>query len=453
MRLLLAGMTLACLGQVAHAQNRYGQIEPAPTPSAAAPAEAAAEQPAAGQGSAAEPTAPSASEVKIAEPPAAGTPDYSQVFAEPAPTAAEPQPATTPMGQPFAGQPVTSQPAGVLPPPAQSPAAAAASNERSLLVDGGPKPSELMRKLMKAPANTPLAGAPLTLGEAVRESPTRQAQTQRAKAYWDLSAATADYYLAVLESQELSALRAAVAAPGKSWEASSRDLETRVEAARRSAQAAQLQLHQLLGGSASTLLPLPADVPHCGRYNAEYDEIFASRPDPVAKKLAEVLALRHTELRSMTQAIADAETGRAQASQQRNPASDGTELLNAQQLLSLQRRAFIARAREYNQEIAAYTELAAPAEVAPDRLVAMMIRASTPANQQWGSNGVEPASAVEDANESEIAKQGEQEKDGARPTFFAEGHHDVRRPLQRLLGRDREHSIVVSRLRKLMDRD
>lgn len=310
-----------------------------------------------------------------------------------------------------------------------------------------------MRKLMKAPANAPLTGAPLTLGEAVRDSPTRQAQTQRAKAYWDLSAATADYYLAVLESQELSALAAAVAAPGKSWEASHRDLATRVEAARRSAQAAQLQLHQLLGGSASTMLPLPADVPHCGRYNAEYDEIFASRPDPVAKKLAEVLALRHTELRSMTQAIADAETGRAQASQQRNPASDGTELLTAQQLLSLQRRTFIARAREYNQEIAAYTELAAPAEVAPDRLVAMMIRTSAPATQQWGSNGVEPASAVQEANDPKTAPQGEPRSDGSRPTFFAEGHHDVRRPLQRLLGRDREHSIVVSRLRKVMNRD
>ena len=306
---------------------------------------------------------------------------------------------------------------------------------------------------MKAPANAPLTGTPLTLGEAVRDSQNRQDQTQRAKAYWDLSAATADYYLAVLEAQELSALRAAVTSPGKSWEASSNDLATRVEAARRSAQAAQLRLHQLLGGSASTTLPLPADVPHCGRYNAEYDEIFAGRPDPVAKKLAELLALRHTELRSMTQAIADAEASRAATSQQRNPASDGTELLNAQQLLSLQRRAFVARARDYNQEIAAYTELAAPADVATDRLVAMMIRVSTPAAPERGSNGVETASAVEETGKSEMAVSSQQKSDGTRPTFFAEGHHDVRRPLQRLLGRDREHSIVVSRLRNLMDRD
>jgi hypothetical protein len=434
MRLLLAGMTLACLGQVAQAQSRYGETAAAPAPATEAPASEPGRP---------DPAAPAES---------APTTDYAKLFAQPN----QPTPAAAPAGEP---------PASAVGTAPQQPAAAAAAQpfapssqatapaERSTLVSG-PKPTKLMQELMKAPAGAPLAGTPITLGEAVRDSRSRQDQTQRAKAYWDLAAAVADYYLAVLEAQELDAYRAGVSAPHKQWDVRQADARTRIDAARFAAQSAQLQLHTLLGGNASSLPPIPADVPHCGRYNAEYDEIFAVRPDLVAKKLADVLSLRHAELRSMTQAIEDAKAALEQEVTMRAATNDGAQLLNAQQLLSLQRRAFVARAREYNQEIATYTELAAPAEVPADRLVAMMIRTATTTDQlRWGQGGIEPTSAEEPADAASVADGSATGENGAAPTLQAERRQEVRRPLQRLLGRERERSIVVSRLRNLMDRE
>jgi hypothetical protein len=324
------------------------------------------------------------------------------------------------------------------------------------------KPSDLMRQLMKAPATSQLRGTPLTLGEAVRDARNRQEQTSRAKAYWDLAAAVGDYYLALLENTELNVLRQSIQAPAKQWDTRIKEAQDRVVATEQAARAAQLRLRQSLGRATGGALPLPADAPHCGRYNTEYDVIFAREPNLIARQLSELMPLRYTALRSQAQAVADAEAWRDQMSRQRDPAGDGLELLQSQDLLSLQRRTFIATAREYNEEIAEYTELAAPAEVAPDRLVAMMIRTSTASDDlPWRSSGVEQAAAEEPQPPAKVDIQvappsgSVQQARGAQQTFSEEGgYREVRRPLQRLLDRDREHSILrrpIQRLRNAID--
>jgi hypothetical protein len=337
--------------------------------------------------------------------------------------------------------------------PQESPSDAAPP-QRSVLAAFA-KPSELMAKLMKPPASEQLRGMPLTLGQAVRDAGTRQEQTARAKAYWDLAAAVGDYYLALLEHTELNVLRQSVATPAGQWEVRLREAQERATVTQQAAQAAQLRLHQLLGRGTGGSLPLPADVPHCGRYNTEYEVIFAGKPNLIAQQLSQLMPLRYTALRSQAQAVANAETWRDQMSRQRDPAGDGLELLQSQDLLSLQRRTFIATARQYNQEIAEYTELAAPAEVAPDRLVAMMIRTSaTSGNSRWQSSDVEQASAQEPAkiDVHVVPPAGAVNQPGvSQQTFAQEGVREVRRPLQRLLDREREHSIV-SRFRRLRER-
>src|SRR5690606_23926600 len=123
-----------------------------------------------------------------------------------------------------------------------------------------------------------------------------------------------------------------------------------------------------------------------------------------------------------------------------------TGLLQAYDLLSLRRRAFMATARDYNHEIAAYTELAAPAQVAPDRLVAMMIRTSAGnAETSWQKSDVQQAGAVEPAGATADPAAALAEQ----PAGVGDGRvlRQVRRPLQRLLGR--EKSIVVERLQSL----
>jgi hypothetical protein len=427
MQIILVGMTLALAAQVA-GDSRY----------------AAAGQ----QGS---PAASNGSELSVAdESPAAATnagagqeAASSGTQPELAAEHSQPEAAAAPLN--FQAEPA----AGGQPEPA--------TPQRSVLAAFA-KPSDLMRQFMKPPAAGQLLGVPVTLGEAVADARSRQDQTVRAKAYWDLAGAVGDYQLAVLENIELGALRQAIASPAKQWDLRQREARGRVDIARRAAQGAQLRLHRLLGRSDGAPLPLPGDAPHCGRYNAEYEEIFAARPDPIARQLSELMPLRYADLRSQAQAIAEATAWRDEMSHRRHPADDGLELLNSQDLLSLKRRAFVMTARDYNQEIAQYTELAAPAEVAPDRLVAMMIRTSAQQGDlPWQSRGVQQASAEEPAAPSAAALAAEaqtkaaDESNGQRT--FAEGFREVRRPLQRLLDRDREHSILRRPIQRLRHRN
>jgi hypothetical protein len=290
----------------------------------------------------------------------------------------------------------------------------------------------------------------MTLGDAVRDAKTRQDQTQRAKAYWDLSAAVADYHLAQLEEMELGVLRQGLRSPGKIWDVREAEAQARTDVARRTAQAAQLRLQQLLGRSSTGLLPLPADAPHCGRYNAEYEEIFGARPNPIAEHLSKLMPLRYDQLRTQAQAVSDAEAWRTSVRDHLNPDGDGAELLQAQDLLALRRRTFVATARDYNEEIAAYTELAAPAEVPADRLVAMMIRTSAPVGQTpWGSPGVEQATALQpipQATPDARPGSGPASANAPQQTFGnGQQPREVRHsgPIQRLL--NREHSILTNR--------
>lgn len=432
MQVIVAGLVLALAGQVAP-DSRYTTT---PNPSVEQPASAAA-APAATEA----PAAASQITIPSSQPPGAGTSpqpplttaDVGAMQAIAAPTVAQPYEIQTP------------------PTAQETENSAATANdgvaETSVLANQGPKPSQVMRALMQAPANDELDGTALTLSDAVRDARSRQDQTMRATAYWDLSAAVADYYLALVEQSELSILQEGLTAPGNHWQVHLQQAQTRVEATRRAAVAAQLKLHQLLGRPAAAPLPLPGDIPHCGRYNAEYEEIFAKRPDAVARELSELMPLRYQQLRAQAQEIVEAEEWRNQARQRWTSASDDAQLLNAQDLVSLKRRTFIATARAYNQEIAAYTELAAPAQVAPDRLVAMMIRTSATTGAQFRSPGdVEQASAVNRGQ----ADQAVQPAGGAPATFAEESRTEVRKPVGRIFD-NRERSIL-SRIRRLPQR-
>jgi hypothetical protein len=82
----------------------------------------------------------------------------------------------------------------------------------------------------------------------------------------------------------------------------------------------------------------------------------------------------------------------------------------------------------------------------------MMIRVSTTTDQlNWAQGGIEPVAATEPVTPTAGAEA--PKKNGDAPSTFAERHQEVRRPLQRLLGRERERSIVVRHLRDVLDRD
>ncbi|MCC6492628.1 MAG: hypothetical protein IT424_06380 [Pirellulales bacterium] len=336
--------------------------------------------------------------------------------------------------------------------------------EASVLAAQGPKPSEVMRSLMQAAGAEQLTGEEISLSDAVRQARSRQDQTQRAQAYWALSAAVGEYRLALRRQNDLAILRQGLTSPGEQWNVHQQQAASRIESTRRAAIAAQVKLQQLLGRPSTSSLPLPGDAPHCGRYNAEYEEIFASRPDPVARELSALMPLRYAELRAQAQEIVEAEGWRDQARQRWSSAQDDLQLLNAQDLVCLKRRAFLDTARQYNQEIAAYTELAAPAVVAPDRLVAMMIRTSTSGGSAFpATGGIDQASAMIDGQAPGAVQQAggtplesrPQQPAGRPQTFAEESRTEARKPVRRLFD-SRERSIIsaIRRLpHRLLDRD
>jgi hypothetical protein len=399
-----------------------------------------------------DPQTPAAAASEITLPGEAAAPTYA-VPAE-APTTSAP-PATTPVAGPLAGnspgeisqtetdslgkaafaEPPTATPAAATSPTTQGPA------ETSIL-SGGPKPAEFMRRLLIAPTTGQLPGIAISLGDAMAGATERPMQTRRAEAYWDLSAAVCQYYVALSEAAELASLRQAVLQPAAAWDVAAADIAKRVEQTRQTATAKQLRLHRLMGATAGASLPLPADAPHCGRYNTRYDEIFITRMDPAARQLNEMLPLLHEELVADVRLVAEATEWLNYVSEHREPKTDGVGLLRAYELMALRRREFVETAHQYNLQIAAYTELAAPNQVEPGQLVSMLIRISNPGVGPTGAaeddGAVTPASADEPVGGGAGANDAAVRSDSSPRTFAF-------RPFKRLLSRDRERSIVVRR--------
>jgi hypothetical protein len=227
-----------------------------------------------------------------------------------------------------------------------------------------------MKAILARPRDSQLTGEPVRLTEVVQGADSRAEQSGRIEAYWDLCSAAADYNLGLIEQQELAHLlrqQPAMSAPLRQADA---DLRARVATAQRSARAAQLRLANLMGRSTSANLPLPADMPHCGKYITRFEEKFSNGGASEAAELHALLPLRQAELEAAAQAVERSEQWVNLVAQQ----GDATAILRALELFALHRRAFVQLTRDYNRKITRYTELATPGRLATGRLVAMLIR-------------------------------------------------------------------------------
>jgi len=280
--------------------------------------------------------------------------------------------------------------------------ASSTSSLRSATDSAISKPSELLRWLMTPPLRGPLLGTPLSLAEAVSGSRSRAEQTARVEAYWDLSVAVTDYYLAMREATELETLRQSVSRPSFVWDEARLALTSRTQVARRSAEAAQYRLQSLLGRSAESGLPLPSDPPHSGAYQTRYEKNFAGRQSAEAGQLNELLPQIVQDLRTQAAAMTADQQWLQTVDQQRDPQSDGTVLLKTYELLSLRRRTFINSVSQYNTMIARYAELATPDQVGTDRLVAMLIGAPPISSTSSRSDSNVTRTSAEEPIDSQI---------------------------------------------------
>lgn len=255
-------------------------------------------------------------------------------------------------------------------PPSKAPPAAASSRTTSAPPAAKPKPTSIMRQMLAPPPASQLTGSPVTLSEVIAGAPSRDDQSQRIEAYWDLCSSVADYYLGVLEQGEMQTLRSKIPGAGAVMQQAESKFAVRLGTARQAAVASQLRLANVMGRPG--LLPLPADLPHCGSYQTRYEEIFGNRPSGEAKELATLLPMRYSELKEY--ALAVVQTRAALDTVASNDRGDGVATIRALELLALQRRAFVQIARDYNRRIARYAELSMPGEIGAERLIGLLIR-------------------------------------------------------------------------------
>lgn len=465
----LAAVAWAAFGQVATGPggpvgDRYGQ-----------PSSVLSEAAAAFQDPPAAPGEPSAAPAGVGAA-VDFVPSYRQAVPPSEPELATPLQPASPGAAPYTPTPAV--PATALPSGAIGLAPSASTAEV--------KPAQVLRPLVQPPSSGGLSGTSLTLAEAMRGAASRREQTDRARAYWELAVSTAHYYDAERDDATLRQLAAQLPAPGDNWLAALAAQQSRVRAARVAAEAAQGNLQRMLGPNGPSTPALAADMPLAGRYETRYAEIFGSRPDRAAQQLHELLPLTYAALAEQAGAIArsTADWERVAA---RGASLEADGVLASFELLALRRRDFLNTVREYNLQIAEYTQLATPELVASDRLVAMLISSRklaappqsvvAPASAVSPSSAVTPASAVAPVRPTAfIAPQasaglaaGSAPPDELAAVRSAEGavvrpaegaavarpngnFREVRRPILRGF-RDREHSILVRPLVRLFGRD
>jgi hypothetical protein len=257
-------------------------------------------------------------------------------------------------------------------------------------------PAKVLAGMLETPLEGALTGTKLTLAQAVDNALSRADQTQRVVAYWDLSQAVADYYLAYKERTELAALRQGISLPSPDWETARANTEARLQLATDRVHAAQAYLGAVTGNTTPGFAPLPADVPFCGPYETRYAQLFQSRSSALAEQLNELLPRLHSELLTCTVDIAEARKWMFTASDRRGLQSDGNELLKAYLLFTARRQQFLDAVREYNIGIVRYTETATPGTVETERLVAMLIRTGSSPQTTFDTD-VQRANAEEGA--------------------------------------------------------
>ncbi len=270
----------------------------------------------------------------------------------------------------------TMNPSGLRPSSAQvqPPPSFSGQNGYSTANQAPSKSSLMMQAMLTAPLGSQLRGEPVRLIEVVGTGSTRNEQTQRIEAYWDLCSSVADYYLSVREEEELRKLSNVASGQTGALQEAAKKMGVRTNTSLLAARASQYRLANFVGRGPNSL-PLPADLPHCGSYTSHYEQIFVGRSSPEAQVLAQLLPLRYAELDDAAISVSSSEGWlRDVVSRSQNSAAEGP--VKALELLALHRRAFVQIARDYNRRIARYAELATPGQVSPDRLTGMLIRRS-----------------------------------------------------------------------------
>ena len=139
---------------------------------------------------------------------------------------------------------------------------------------------------------------------------------------------------------------------------------------------AQHQLAQYLRAAGPVLA---SDAPHVGPYRTEFRSVFAGRPAPAeAWRLDRTLPLRQREVLTRTAAVIASEDALdSRLDSYRRGECPLAEVLDALELIVVERQGFLAAVRRYNDDIGDYATLIAPAGANEASLAALLIKPRT----------------------------------------------------------------------------
>src|SRR5204863_451025 len=112
------------------------------------------------------------------------------------------------------------------PPPAY-PGQNAFTNGSAITQQPPSKSAVMMQAMLTPPRDSQLRGESVRLVDVVSSGRTRNEQTQRVEAYWDLCSSVADYYLSLREQEELRGLTSAAAQQSAALQESDKELAVR----------------------------------------------------------------------------------------------------------------------------------------------------------------------------------------------------------------------------------
>jgi hypothetical protein len=248
----------------------------------------------------------------------------------------------------------------------------------------------VLAQALEAPKKDFLAGRPISLEQAfslARSSPERIGV---AGAYWTLSAATADYHLAVRHHGRLGTLQKLVERHGRAGDAALIAAamtagKAHVHKMHVAAIVAQHELATLLRQSTADSLPLAEDIPLAAAYRTSFASIFAARPAPARARLIDrTLPIRLQEITARTDAVLAAdEAFRSQQDAYRLGQIYLPAVLASDEALRRQWQQFDAAVYAYNDDILEYAGMVGGHTASDASLVGMLIDVTTKTAPGW----------------------------------------------------------------------
>ncbi len=242
---------------------------------------------------------------------------------------------------------------------------------------------DLINELSPENANLEVMGQPMSLQDMLANCELRRRKTL-IKQYWNTYRAWAEYRFAIDEVDWLKQL----AQPRN--EVDRLTLVAARSAAHSAVSGKQLKLEQQQGqlntflrGPRPDLLPLPSDRPLVGGYRTNFDVYASQSPMPEGlRQINRWLPKQKTLIEKRAGTIWSCRTAVLRASQAfRQGGTPAASLLQAISMCRENHTAFIDSVVDYNHAIADYAMAVKPNQLAPQRVVAMLI----PVNPNWST--------------------------------------------------------------------